>query len=823
MRSQGTASLFFLNPNGIFFGQNARLEIGGSFVGSTADSFVFADGFEFSSTNPVEAIRESPLLTVSVPVGLQFGADPGDIRVLGPNFGQPLLEFPEPSRLDPIDRSLFIPPQEIANEARDRAIQLVDRIRNSDGDRLLTESPQGLPSYLQTLALLGGDVNIEGGFLRVPSGRIDIGGVVEGEFVGLSPVDKGWDLQYDNVANFGNITISGETLIDATEAIFLADEIGGEIQFTGDRVSVGGGSIIGIITTTFEGGSITIQSQELTVAENSLIGGVSSEISLVRGSDITILTDRLELRNGLIVAGSGGPQPAGNLIVEATESIDIQDTLFNNFVGSGLFAVTGGSGSGGNVNITTPQIAIRGGGSIAVSTGSSGMAGTANIAASSIEIDGESEPLVEGGGGLFASGIFGSSFPEVNAGNSGSIQINADRIVLRDGGVIGVGTRQGRGGNITIDASESIEVIGTTVNGRFSSDISANTLGTGQGGSINIQTGRLFLGGGGQVTASTIRSSGNAGDITIVADRIEATGISQPSRFPDSPSGIIARSLFDGDPEEMPPSSFGDAGSLRLEVDELILQDGAQVTVAALEDMASAGNLEVVADRIILGNATIEAETTGGNFGNIDLQTGTLQLRETSSITTNATGRGGNIDITTDTLAALENSDITANSTNDFGGRVSIEALAIVGTAFRETSTPQSDITATSDRGPEFSGTVILETPDVDFTSGVLETPRLEAIAPLRDPCARVARTETYSTFYNVGNGGSPPNPSDAIDLDRLPDSNSSYTEAQGWIVDDNGVVSLTVDSTGVTPYSSQQTPVPGCENLRWGDPDREP
>jgi haemagglutination activity domain len=58
---------FLINPNGIIFGDNARLDIGGSFAATTA-SVKFPDGSEFGATNT----QALPLLKINITPGLQY-------------------------------------------------------------------------------------------------------------------------------------------------------------------------------------------------------------------------------------------------------------------------------------------------------------------------------------------------------------------------------------------------------------------------------------------------------------------------------------------------------------------------------------------------------------------------------------------------------------------------------------------------------------------------------------------------------------------------------------------------------------------------------
>jgi filamentous hemagglutinin family protein len=135
IQASGSANLFLLNPSGIVFGPNAQLNIGGSFLGTTASSIKFGGGVEFSATNP------APLLTLTVPIGLQMGQTSANIEVQDSGHTQ----IYDRANLLPFDR------------------------RSYNGGLAVAGS--------KSLTLLGGNIQLNSGLLIAEDGQINLGAV----------------------------------------------------------------------------------------------------------------------------------------------------------------------------------------------------------------------------------------------------------------------------------------------------------------------------------------------------------------------------------------------------------------------------------------------------------------------------------------------------------------------------------------------------------------------------------------------------------------------------------------------------------------------
>jgi len=837
IRANGTANLFLLNPCGIVFGENAQLDLGGSFFGSTAESLVFENGSVYSATEP----NAPPLLTINVPIGLQMGVNPGNIvnRSTSPSaFNSPVPEISFP-----------LPP-------------------DLDFSRVGLEVRPG-----QTLALIGGEIQFVGGTLTASNGQIFLGSLTGESAIELAPTPLGWNFNEIPLENVGNISLSDGSLLN-TSGIG-----GGKIDLRGGNVTLNNSRIFALTLGNSDGRGIDIHAHQLQVSGGSQIANAT--LGEGRGGDLNIqTTGSVELRgegfapfqqfltnfllsgtfnpfdpNILLVMGTTGMGDAGEIAIETGNFRSIDGTLAGNstfgagnagkltlradvveLVGSAINTGTlrGSTGMGGDIEIDTGRLIVRDGAALASVSFSPGNAGNITIRASeSVEVR-RSLP------GTIVQTLIGTNALDSNGiGRAGDITIDTKRLIASDGagitlssgGIIGetlFSTTGGSGGNLTIRATESVEVMGVsgelTFGGKLPSFLGTQTTSTSPGGNIAISTSVLLLRDGGIITAASL-GAGDAGNVNIDADRVEVSGSNGQfiSKIEASTGTVLG--FFNGD-------ATTNAGELTIDADQLTVRDGATVTVRA-SGTGSAGELNILSDEIFLDNGgSIDASTSSGDGGNINLQVRDLQLRHASRIETNAgNSNGGNIEIDAQTLTALENSDISANSESSAGGRVTILAQGIFGTEFRLLPTAESDITATGGT-PALNGVVELNTPDVDSTLGVVELSG-EAIDVSRlisqNPCGNPRK----SSFTLIGRGGLPDDPRQVLQSRTvwtdwrdwrsfqsersqtfpapLSSPSSPLIEAQGWIRHPDGTIEL-VARMPTTPEIGES--IPNCGEL---------
>jgi filamentous hemagglutinin family protein len=653
IQAQGGANLFLLNPSGILFGANASLNIGGSFVGTTANTIKFADGMEFSATN----LSDRPLLTMSVPIGLQMGQNSGPIAIQG--TGHNMLR-----------QSIFAPAPP-----------------NTNPSNLSVN-----PGY--SLVLVGNTIKSEGGNLKAPSGRIDIASLSAGQ-VELEATALGWRLNNIHAAQWSDIALSNASLVDASGSP------GGTIHLAGRDITLQDSSTILIQNwgdqtadriSIRAAGTLAIQGF-LPNRDQGLI--VSETVGPGRGADIVISANKLQFSEGgtvlsaTFLAGGQG----GDISVKATESITatgfspIDPSRASGILSSTLF----GGGQGGNLSVATQKLNIYGGGGIAnlVFGGTGG--GNMDVKADTIDLIGENQ-ITSAGSVLTATSFFG--------GDAGKLRVDAGRILLQNGGVISSSTlNTGTAGQLTIHASESIQVLGR---GRFGQE--SRIAASAEALSLIFQ----------QIFGLPAIPTGNSGNLDIYSPLIQ---------------------VQDGASIKVDNAGTGTAGRLSVFANTVQLkQQGA-----------------------------IIASTLSGEGGNIQIVTNeTLILRQGSTIsaTSGDSGNGGNITINAPIILGLDNSDIFANAIDGRGGKIDITTQGIIGLEFRNLTNPRdvptNDISAKSEQ-VGLDGTVQINTIGVDPNSGLAALP-----VTLNDPTQQIAqgcRDIQDSSFIISGRGGISHNP----------------------------------------------------------------
>ncbi|MEO0406866.1 MAG: hypothetical protein AAF289_05900 [Cyanobacteria bacterium P01_A01_bin.135] len=398
------------------------------------------------------------------------------------------------------------------------------------------------------------------------------------------------------------------------------------------------------------------------------------------GGSLSIDTNRLIVSNGAqIQAGAFGTGRGGNILVDATESIDIFDEIDDSNP-TGLF--TGpegdfGTGRGGDITLRTGQLRLSGGDSAisndvdARATGDAGntlievdnltIAAGARISNGTFGVGQGGDLAINASQGIELLGtdsngsreepsaIFTATFGLADGGN---ISLEANQLAVRDGAAITASTfglsretlQPGRGGSVTIDVADTIEVVGQSASGRLSSTIAS-------------EAGRIF-------NLSNANSTARGGDVSLTASSIsveDAAEISTQTFGSGDAGGLSINAtdqvrLIDGSLRTRTRGA-GNAGDLEIITGRLVVEGDAEATAATERGSGDGGNLFVAAsDSIELsgvgGLGTLS--NLGGDAGSIRVETGRLTVDAGAGITTSAIGSGEAGDLTIEASERVE-------------------------------------------------------------------------------------------------------------------------------------------------------------------------
>jgi large exoprotein involved in heme utilization and adhesion len=475
--------------------------------------------------------------------------------------------------------------------------------------------------------------------------------------------------------------------------------------------------------TVDPGGNLTVNTPHTGTVQLNNAGLISGTFGMGKAGDLTINTGRLRVDNGaFILAITFGSGAGGNISINAKDAVETIGIVSREPFRSGIIASVGlrgvalqPTGQGGDVTINTNRLLVQDG--AVLSAGSYGIGRSGNVTVRATDVEIVDSPNVQVSGTLDATSR--------SLGDSGDILIQTNRLRVGGGADISVTAfGEGKSGNLTVNASEFVDLFGARINPANPRDFSrsglfAATEGIQDGGSITVITPRFSVRDGARVSVSTrgrgnqTAGGGRGGNLNVIAsESVELRGTSADGRFE---SGLFALSGEER-PNIAANEATGDGGNLFVETNQLNVRDRAEISVSA-RGSGAAGNLQIRAQTIALENrGRIATATASGSGGNINLQVGSVQLRSESQIAAAAggTGNGGNITLTADTVALLEESGINANAFKGSGGQIGIFTQGIfIGFG--------SGIAASSQFG--VNGIVTVNTPNVNTSQGLVELP----------------------------------------------------------------------------------------------------
>jgi filamentous hemagglutinin family protein len=669
IKANGIANLFLLNSNGIIFGSKARLDVGGSFVASTANRINFADGTHFSA----KATQPSPLLSVSIPIGLQLNTNSHSISNAGNLAVKPGENLTLLGGAVHHTGSLTAPGGKV--QVLGKQVGLFDHARidvsseTGGGTVLIGGDYQGrgtVPNAARTY--VGTNATIKANALLAgDGGNVVVWADEATGFYGKISARGG-----SVSGNGGFVEVSGQNFLDFDGYVDTSAPFGKLGSLFLDPSNI---EIVGDVGNTNQTNIFFADPPDNARLAAAAINNAISNVILEATNDITfnapinITTDKVGLtaRANQIVVNSAITTNNGDIRLEgnngSVDGINISAPLYSNggnitiigntAVSHGIFTFSPINSGGGDINLTGTStgtdIFARG---IGIESEINSDGGNINFTGSSTNAEGivTFRPINSGGGNITFNGTSTSTGIAILGNiNSHTVNVSFDTNILGNSDIFADRPINPKVGNINLTSNAAISVIDSTI-------ASQNVTSENNVGHINIIAPSLSLTNDAQIITSTF-DQGNAGNINIdLQGKVE----------------LRSGEIF----SRVEPKSVGNSGNININAQSIALYKGAEIGTLT-EGQGDAGNVFLQTnDSLSLDNSAIFSVvkssslnndlnytffTAKGNSGDVNIKARSLTRSRGFQIigTTFGQGDAGLLDIqTTDSLVILESANL---------------------------------------------------------------------------------------------------------------------------------------------------------------------
>jgi filamentous hemagglutinin family protein len=817
-------NLFLLNSNGIYFGPNTSLDLKGSFVATTANAIQFGDRGFFSASNT----NDLSLLTIQPSAFFFDQLRPNPIRYQFNNQPVTGLEVLNDQSLlllggdVIIDGGVLTAPNgriELGGLAEPGTVAL--KINENNLSLSFSESVMRANVLLTNSAKV--DVTDKGsGVIQVSAQNLEI---LEQSILRAGITDA---LVSNNSSNAIAISINATEAVILNDS-FITSRVGnnatgnsGDILINAGSLSLVDGSELNAVSRgNGNGGNITIITRdqvELKGASEGFPSAINTGIPLLtaqgNSGNVTIQANSLSLSDGAIIRSSVlGKGDTGSIFIQVNGLVSLENTTLSEFNSEIRTIVEAGAiGNGGQIDIQAASLSLTGGSRLNtfVSSPAEGLSGgkgnggdifvrtSDSLNISGVGINGES------------SGIF-SSTQEGAEGRAGNITVNTRSFHIADGGVIAAQTENSSlGGNIiinaiTLEAKNGGKIITTASNLGNAGDINVTAIDhvTLSGSDITFdyrlaKFGESIVGHLGATSGLFAESSGDgiAGNLTVETGKMNISDGAQVSV--SSPQGQAGNLAIKANSLSL------DRGSITAETGKRVPKEEANITLQ-------------VKDIFRLENESLISATANGdaNGGNIDIDPiAVFAFPSTgpngSDIIAKAErGNGGKIKINAQSIFGIaKRPAMSGNQTND------IDTSSLSG------SSGQIQINTTTDPN---QGLIELPVTVVDPNYLVAQNPCRRSTSSqftlsgrgglpssvsedLNSESTLVGLVEPETTHIDQSAKQVSKAPTSASPL-----SSSRIVPAQGWIYNNKGEVVLVAYKPTITEPQRLQSAHPGC------------